>query len=653
MMPTAKRRSASCIVERMAICLLCFFAWMVFCEGTVAGEAGTTASRLLRVEGAWPTRHQWSKPYKMVYGEGLLLSEMLSPSNAAGYAASYEFPVDAPGRYRLWLVGTPPSEDWVSPIRITLNGRKLSFTPKTLGQHPQSVARTNSGAIQWTSLGETELLAGENDILLHVMERRKVPKPEYTFWLDEIIFAPLDWGPPESLDPKLPPAVNRPAPKKKTTFTFQVDAGKPGAAFPPFDFAMAQGAGPFHWPKGFMNEIIPAIRTLKPQYFRKDHICPEWDDEAKVYDFSGNDRIIDDIRAMGAEVIACIEIGHGPFRKAPPGKIVDLDAWEDYCYEIAKHYNTDLKLGIRYWEVLNEASGRKWHASNPDHYIDIFIRAQKGIKRADPKALVGGPVTSAPSWVEGFLQKCLAQGVKPDFVSYHIYGLTGNQFIDLAERIRARARQLTGNPELPLFVTEWGSNVSSVNFREYKTSHAAAYNASVFTAMTRRPGCPDIANLFMVKDIDHANRDGVQDAEWGMFPLNDQPRPSFFGAQLFFGMHGRALPLEGDRNPEKLDGVAVIDDKRLHVYLWSLERESGGRKTLKVQVDNLPFQPGRWRRAVIDPYCTNPYQRRHANPNENTLVWTDWQTAQSKDGSLALTFDMVPPGVTRVDIERR
>ena len=655
MILTAKRRSVSCTVERMAICLLCIFACFVFCEDAVAEETETTASRLLRVEGAWPTRHQWSSIQKMVYGKGLCLIEMLSPPNVAGFAAFYEFSVDAPGRYGLWLVGAPPSgEIWVSPVSITVNGRKLSLTPKRLGPHPRSADRVGDEKIQWTRVGEVELPAGKNDILMHVMERRKWVKKEYYFWLDEIIFAPLDWSPPKSLDPKLPPAVNRPAPKQKTTFTFRVDAGKPGASFPPFDFGLSQGGGWSHLPKGFIEEILPAIRTLKPKTFRQCHLNPEWDKEDQAYDFAENDRLVDEIRAMGAEIIACITIGYGPFRKSPASRIDDLDAWEDCCYEIAKHYNIDRKLGIRYWEVLNEPSGTKWY-SNPDHpYIEIFIRAQNGIKRADPEALVGGPVTSDPTTIEGFLQRCLAQGAKPDFVSYHIYSLCGDQFVDLAERMRARARQITGNPGLPLLVTEWGPQASSAGFREMKTSHAAAYNASVLTAMTRRPGCPDIANLFMLKDIDYDyNKDGVQDMQWGLFTFDNQPRPSFFGAQLFFNMHGSVVPFEGDRNPDALDGIAVIDAERLHVYLWHLEREGSERKTITLDVTDLPFPAGRWRRAVIDPYCTNPYQLRHTNPTENRLFWTDWRAAQSKDGALPLTFDMVPPGVTRVDIERR
>ena len=58
---------------------------------------------------------------------------------------------------------------------------------------------------------------------------------------------------------------------------------------------------------------------------------------------------------------------------------------------------------------------------------------------------------------------------------------------------------------------------------------------------------------------------------------------------------------------------------------------------------------GNWR-GGSDPYGTNPYNRRHADPEANVLVWTPWQSVDIDEGAVKLEFEMVPPGVTLVQV---
>ena len=587
--------------------------------------------RLLRLEGAWPVKQDWTRASDGAgqYPPALELREPFESPTGAGFTATYEFAAPAAGSYTLWLVGTPPREDWVSPLVLTLNGQKLRFA---------SYRACGDGPFSWVRLTDVELVRGDNLLSAQVIERRKFPDNEFCFYLDELIFAPPGWTPPVSQPPVLPPPLNRP---QRTELAFAIDLAKKIRPFPPVPCSLAQGAGFSAWPKSFLTAITPEIMALHPRYVRKDNFAPACTKTATgwTYDFTECDRVVREILAWGATPILCLELA-GPAATPVINDQVNREGLEAYGYELARHLRLTFAGKVNQWEFLNEPDQRGFYKR---HYVAMFKAIAAGIHRGDPQAQVGGPATVGPDGVLPFAAQCRAAGVRPDFVSYHTYGVAGQAFVQQAEDIRGQARRIFNQPRLPLFVTEWG--VSSTCSPYWWNSCAAAFNASVYVAMAKRASAPDLATQFMIKDLAGGG------ANFGLFTHTDQPYPSYHAARLFWSMQGEMVEMKGNAS-EQLDGIAVANDTAITVYLYYFAAAGSPRRTVLLNLAHLPPGFTQYRLAVIDPYNTNPYERRHTVPEVRDLAWTALRPLPP-GVTPQLPVEMVPPGVTVVQLERK
>ncbi|MBR2426484.1 MAG: hypothetical protein IKB16_07065 [Lentisphaeria bacterium] len=96
---------------------------------------------------------------------------------------------------------------------------------------------------------------------------------------------------------------------------------------------------------------------------------------------------------------------------------------------IVRHYTRGWADGFEYkdmvyWEIWNEPElGQMW-AGDDEQFVELFVTVLKRLKSEFPELKVGGP---AFAWVDiAFTQKildrCKAENVAPDFISWHFYG---------------------------------------------------------------------------------------------------------------------------------------------------------------------------------------------------------------------------------------
>ena len=116
----------------------------------------------------------------------------------------------------------------------------------------------------------------------------------------------------------------------------------------------------------------------------------------------------------------------------------DYRKWGELVYQWARHCSE--KYGKEeaeswYWEVWNEPNIFYWHGSQ-EEYNELYDYAVAGVKRALPKARVGGPATTGPAseqaagFLKDFLTHCAegknyatgGTGAPLDFVTYHAKG---------------------------------------------------------------------------------------------------------------------------------------------------------------------------------------------------------------------------------------
>ena len=119
-------------------------------------------------------------------GTYLWLNSADDPPPDKPYSASWTFAVTVPGSYEMWLGGTPPGEDFCSPVTWLFDG------------HPLHVERRAPGGtlylpiFHWTSMGEIGLALGRHTLSLTVTGRRIEPDNCYVFAVDAITFTPGD-----------------------------------------------------------------------------------------------------------------------------------------------------------------------------------------------------------------------------------------------------------------------------------------------------------------------------------------------------------------------------------------------------------------------------------------------------------------------------
>ena len=177
-----------------------------------------------------------------------------------------------------------------------------------------------------------------------------------------------------------------------------------------------------------------------------------------VYDWTIVDRIIDTY--LEAKAKPFVEIGFMPealSSKPEPYRPVwspgadfdkyyvgwsyppkDYSRWGELVYQWVRHevekHGAD-EVASWYWEVWNEPDISYWHGT-PDDYDKLYDYAAAAVKRALPRAKVGGPASTGPAspkaaaFLRQFLDHCAkgtnlvtgAIGSPLDFITYHAKG---------------------------------------------------------------------------------------------------------------------------------------------------------------------------------------------------------------------------------------
>ena len=177
-----------------------------------------------------------------------------------------------------------------------------------------------------------------------------------------------------------------------------------------------------------------------------------------IYDWTIVDRILDTY--LNAKAKPFVEIGFMPealSSQPQPYKPVwspgaafdkyyvgwsyppkDYSKWGELVYQWVRHevekHGSD-EVASWYWEVWNEPDISYWHGS-PEEYDKLYDYTSAAVKRALPRAKVGGPGSTGPAsakagaFLRQFLEHCAngknyltgATGAPLDFITYHAKG---------------------------------------------------------------------------------------------------------------------------------------------------------------------------------------------------------------------------------------
>ena len=410
----------------------------------------------------------------------------------------------------------------------------------------------------------------------------------------------------------------------------RVDASVHGERLPEALIGLSQGAGL----PDYSDAIAARLRQIGVRWFRMDNILTNAvrreADGTLNYDWSDLDRRLQFMEKLGCEFIACasympqaLEAFADPDRHAPPA---DFALWEELCYRAARHARESGRR-IRYWEVWNEANSG-WLKAAPgltplETYLKLYDATWKGVRRADPDALVGGPCNASGPWdtspersyavngesyMRGLLQHCEKTGAPLDFISWHEYFHPPDIFREEAEVTRQYLKDYprTSRGVRELMVTEWN----------YAWWHDWAHDNEVGAAwmvnsLLRGMLPAGIAKPCFFLAMDFGGSDEFK-GEWGMLLGSGRPKAMFNAARLVAMLPRRRIPCALD-DPE-LAVLAASDEAcgRTAVLLVNFAERYGVERRVRLRMENLDerLRGGRVRVWTVDRERSNAFHDR-------------------------------------------
>lgn len=119
-------------------------------------------------------------------GAYLWLNNPDPPPSGKPYAATWTFQVLIPGTYEMWFGGTPPGQDWSSPVAWTLDGSPVA------AQDRGPAGTTYPPIFHWARLADVTLATGKHTLTATVTGPRIEPDDSYALGIDAVAFSPTD-----------------------------------------------------------------------------------------------------------------------------------------------------------------------------------------------------------------------------------------------------------------------------------------------------------------------------------------------------------------------------------------------------------------------------------------------------------------------------
>ncbi len=451
-------------------------------------------------------------------------------------------------------------------------------------------------------------------------------------------------------------------------------------------------------------------------------------DGKPVYDWTIIDRIFDTYKEAGARPF--VEIGFMPealsshpqpyarnWPNQPEGRgwaqpPNDYSAWADLVYRWVRHsverYGA-AEVEQWSWELWNEPDIFYWRGT-PEEYDKLYDYTADAVKRALPKARIGGPGTTDPAnakageYLRQFLDHCAngvnavtgKKGAPLDFITYHAKGapkfVDGHVVMGLGRNLQNAQRGLeiiAGFPQfrgLPVVISEYDpEGCAACSPRErpelgYRNgTHYASYDAA------------SLANIIRMGDRFHTN---VNMLTWA-FEFEDKP---YFEGYRTLATNGIAKPilnlfrmagmLRGDRVEAKGSGAVPLDEiiaggvrgaaadvdalatraeREAAVMVWNYHDADVATEPLPVhlEITALPATRVRVEHVRIDETHSNAYRawlamgapqqptsaqraQLEASGQLQMLASPEWK--DTKDGRLELNFALPRQAVSLVGI---
>ncbi len=349
-------------------------------------------------------------------------------------------------------------------------------------------------------------------------------------------------------------------------------------------------------PKEMLSEVVTAVKALRPEYIRLDHIYDAFNvvsrgDGGLTYNWSGLDEAVDTITATGAKPFLSLSymptaIGTGDMISAAK----DWNEWGQVVQATIEHYSGRSQKNIDgvIYEVWNEPDlFGSFKTYGDKNYLDMYAASSKAAARVRGANLfeLGGPATTGlyQNWLERLIKYADANNLRLDFVSWHRYSYDLEQYEKDSLQARKWAENIPAMVNLKFYVTEWGHD-SEID-KGYDTKFGAIHTLAGARAMM---GAIDRAFLFEIKD------GPGNEKYWGRWGLlthekfgPPEKKPRYFAMQFLNNLGPYRMSVAGEGSWVK--SIASTDDNgTMKIMVVNYDPKGTHNEAVPMTFENLP-----------------------------------------------------------------
>lgn len=340
----------------------------------------------------------------------------------------------------------------------------------------------------------------------------------------------------------------------------QIDTKKVVDTLPLSWKALAQGGEEYG--VRMLQNVTTLVQDLQPKYIRIDHIYDFYNVVSRnsqgnlLLNWSELDNTVCDIYATGAKPF--FALGYMPSvmseDQSPIGRPTNWNEWSYLVQKTIERYSgtsTTLCGNIQgesmveiYYEVWNEPDLNtfgKWslYSGNKDYKV-LYYYSVLGANQAQNvhRFYIGGPATTAlyKNWITVFLDFIIANNLRIDFLSWHHYTKSADDFTQDMQNI-----------------TQWLADAKYANFRYIQkiiTEWGYDSNPNPFSD-TNVGAAHTVASLrnFIDSGLTYGFSFEVKDGpvpRWGILGHQAQPKPRFFALKFLNQLQNFRLKVDGE-----------------------------------------------------------------------------------------------------------
>ena len=328
-------------------------------------------------------------------------------------------------------------------------------------------------------------------------------------------------------------------------------------------------------------------------------------------DFTALDKFIRSVHSTGANIMAVICIKPKSLYPVVDENIWrpnNVERWQYIIGEMVKRYSVDNKY-VTHWVIGNETNigesgGCPYKITNARDFLEYYKMTIDPILKVYPEALVGGPGWAfiredCYRFFDEFIDLCLKEKVRLDFISYNLYSDDPENHIRVALRMKDIVDK--HDSKIEIHVTEINMNLGgTVEEQAYQSRRASGLGAALHEFYKRAKSVytyqyhiydqfcnPNDFKPFYAQYRFMANHWNDEPHRLGLFDFNGKVRPQYFMYSMIYSMAKTEVATKVD-NYEKIRILASRDDRYVTVFLTNYHPDKTEDVTMSLFFKDAP-----------------------------------------------------------------